>query len=230
MLNTIYIAKRKEVETMETTAINTSYTGYDVGAKQKDSAEIKQITSDKKQSKTYASARDYKKYLSEKYDCLRSKDYSVAIDSSLLNKAMSDDKTREWLEYNLSLEPACYEKTKASVKSRGWELLSYSTTFNADGSITTETCSRSEVDPETEKKRKELEERLEKKREERKVEEKKREKETAAERMEEKKEQYTLTIEGKNVEEVTGKLIDAISAIQIGITVPNGFSSFDVKA
>ena len=35
--------------------------------------------------------------------CIRDRDYSVNINSSLLSKAMGDEKTKQWLEYNLSL-------------------------------------------------------------------------------------------------------------------------------
>ncbi len=46
-------------------------------------------------------AKDELSYLTEKYECMKSKDYSVNINSSLLAKATSDEKTSEWLEYNL---------------------------------------------------------------------------------------------------------------------------------
>ena len=58
-----------------------------------------------KTGRTYKNAHEYKNYLTQKYDCLRSRDYSVNINSSLLSKAMGDEKTKQWLEYNLSLIP-----------------------------------------------------------------------------------------------------------------------------
>ena len=64
---------------METSGINnySAYTSYDVGVKPKDKAEVDKTSAEKTQSKTYGSTRDYKKYLTEKYDCLRSKEYDV---------------------------------------------------------------------------------------------------------------------------------------------------------
>lgn len=58
-----------------------------------------------KTGRTYKNAHEYKNYLTQKYECLRSRDYSVNINSSLLSKAMGDEKTKQWLEYNLSLIP-----------------------------------------------------------------------------------------------------------------------------
>ena len=89
-----------------------AYTSYDVGVKPKDKAEVDKTSAEKTQSKTYGSARDYKKYLTEKYDCLRSKEYGVKINSSLLSKAMGDEKTKEWLEENLSAIPSAVEKSQ----------------------------------------------------------------------------------------------------------------------
>ena len=42
-----------------------------------------------KTGRTYKNAHEYKNYLTQKYDCLRSKDYSVNINSSLLSEAIS---------------------------------------------------------------------------------------------------------------------------------------------
>lgn len=52
---------------METSGINnySAYTGYDVGVKPKDRTEVDKISSEKTQSKTDGSTKDYKKYLTE---------------------------------------------------------------------------------------------------------------------------------------------------------------------
>ena len=47
-----------------------------------------------KTGRTYKNAHEYKNYLTQKYDCLRSRDYSVNINSSLLSKAMGDEKDK----------------------------------------------------------------------------------------------------------------------------------------
>ena len=77
-----------------------------------------------KTGRTYKNAHEYKNYLTQKYDCLRSRDYSVNINSSLLSKAMGDEKTKQWLEYNLSLIPESIEKLKAAQSARGCKVLS----------------------------------------------------------------------------------------------------------
>ncbi len=95
-----------------------------------------------------------------KNDCLRSRDYSVNINSSLLSEAMGDEKTKQWLEYNLSLIPKTIEQSRAYVAARGAKILSYSITINGYDSMSSVMCTQDEVDPGTEKARKELEERL----------------------------------------------------------------------
>lgn len=127
-----------------------------------------------KTGRTYKNAHEYKNYLTQKYDCLRSRDYSVNINSSLLSKAMGDEKTKQWLEYNLSLIPKTIEQSRAYVAARGAKILSYSITINGYDSMSSVMCTQDEVDPGTEKARKELEERLEKRKEEKRAEEKKR--------------------------------------------------------
>ena len=126
-----------------------------------------------KTGRTYKNAHEYKNYLTQKYDCLRSRDYSVNINSSLLSKAMGDEKTKQWLEYNLSLIPKTIEQSRAYVAARGAKILSYSITINGYDSMSSVMCTQDEVDPGTEKERKELEERLEKRKEEKRAEEKK---------------------------------------------------------
>ena len=121
-----------------------------------------------KTGRTYKNAHEYKNYLTQKYDCLRSRDYSVNINSSLLSKAMGDEKTKQWLEYNLSLIPKTIEQSRAYVAARGAKILSYSITINGYDSMSSVMCTQDEVDPGTEKARKELEERLEKRKAEKK--------------------------------------------------------------
>ena len=153
-----------------------------------------------KTGRTYKNAHEYKNYLTQKYDCLRSRDYSVNINSSLLSKAMGDEKTKQWLEYNLSLIPESIEKLKAAQSARGCKVLSVTDTINGYDSITEEVLVTDEVDPGTEKKqgknlkkdsrkgkqkKKETEERLEKQR---------------AEKQEQEERQYNLKIDGKELE------------------------------
>ena len=85
-------------------------------------------------------------------------------------------------------------------------------------------CTQDEVDPGTEKARKELEERLEKRKEEKKETEERLEKQRAE------KQQYNLKIDGKDVDDLTGKMVELVgTSIPIGVT-ENGVSAFDALA
>ena len=168
-----------------------------------------------KTGRTYKNAHEYKNYLTQKYDCLRSKDYSVNINSSLLSEAMGDEKTKQWLEYNLSLIPKTIEQSEAYVAARGAKILSYSITINGYDSMSSVMCTQDEADPGTEKARKELEERLEKR---------KAEKKETEERLD------NLRIDGKDVADLTGKLVELLgTSTSIGV-MESGTSSFDALA
>lgn len=177
-----------------------------------------------KTGRTYKNAHEYKNYLTQKYECLRSRDYSVNINSSLLSKAMGDEKTKQWLEYNLSLIPKTIEQSRAYVAAREAKILSYSITINGYDSMSSVMCTQDEVDPGTEKARKELEERLEKRKAEKKETEERLEKQEKEER------QYNLKIDGKDVADLTGKMVELVgTSIPIGVT-ESGVSTFDVLA
>lgn len=161
---------------MAITGVNnyTSYTNYYTGTKTKDRSEnAKNVTDQQAAGKTYHNTRDYRNYLTEKYDCLKSSDYSVSINSSLLSKALGDEKTSEWLEYNLSLIPKVFDNFKSAAAACGSKILSCNISINGYDDITTEMVGRFEADPGTEKTREELQERIKKIREEKKEEEKK---------------------------------------------------------
>ena len=164
---------------------------------------------------------------------MKSKDYSVNINSSLLAKATSDEKTSEWLEYNLSLIPKVVDNIKSAAVARGAKMISCDITMNGYDSMTTEVVTQVEVDPGTEKARKELEEKIKERREEKKAQEekasKRREEEKAAERQAERKEQmegtYKVSATGADVKSVTQNIVAAVS----GTSSPTG-GSFDIKA
>ena len=118
--------------------------------------------------KAYSNVRDYKAYLSEKYECMKNSNYSVEINSSLLAKATSDEKTSKWLEYNLSLIPKVVDNLKSSAAACGSKVISCNICINGYDNITTEMVGKFEDDPGIEKARKELEK---KKAEEKKAEE-----------------------------------------------------------
>lgn len=182
-----------------------------------------------KTGRTYKNAHEYKNYLTQKYDCLRSRDYSVNINSSLLSKAMGDEKTKQWLEYNLSLIPESIEKLKAAQSARGCKVLTVTDTINGYDSITEEVLVTDEVDPGTEKAREYLEEKIKKIKEEKKAEEEKaaekRAEKRAAEEARIESGEYTISATGTNVKAVTQSIISAV----LGTSAPMGVS-FDVKA
>ena len=158
---------------MAITGVNqyTTYASYYTQTKPKDSSE--NATEQQTAEKTYSNTREYSNYLTEKYECLKSTEYSVEINSSLLSEALGDEKTSEWLEYNLALIPENVEKIKSTQAARGCKVLSCSIKINGYDSMTAETCVTDEVDSGTEKAREELRERIKKIREEKKDEEEK---------------------------------------------------------
>ncbi len=158
---------------MAITGVNqyATYASYYTQTKPKDSSE--NATEQQTAEKTYSNTREYSNYLTEKYECLKSTEYSVEINSSLLSEALGDEKTSEWLEYNLALIPENVEKIKSTQAARGCKVLSCSIKINGYDSMTAETCVTDEVDSGTEKAREELRERIKKIREEKKDEEEK---------------------------------------------------------
>ena len=188
-----------------------------------------------KETAARKTAKDELSYLTEKYECMKSKDYSVNINSSLLAKAASDEKTSEWLEYNLSLIPKVVDNIKSAAASRGTKMISCDITMNGYDSMTTEVVTQVEVDPGTEKAREELEEKIKERKEEKKTQEEKAAKrrdekkseEKAAEKRAEGKElteMFTVSAAGSDVKSVTQNLIATIS----GTSEPKG-AGFDIK-
>ena len=161
---------------MAITGVNqyTTYANYYTQTKPKDSSEnTKNATEQQTAEKTYSNTREYSNYLTEKYKCLKSTEYSVEINGSLLSKALGDEKTSEWLEYNLSLLPKVFDNLKSAASACGSKILSCNISINGYDDITTEMVGRFEADPGTEKTREELQERIKKIREEKKDEEEK---------------------------------------------------------
>lgn len=199
---------------MEITGVNTTaYTGTKTNV-------LGSSGKSQNTGKTYKNSREYKNYLTQKFDCLRSKEYSVAINSFFLSEAMGDEKKAHWLEYNLALIPETVEKTKAQVEARGAKILSYSITINGYDSMSAELCTQVEADPGTEEAREKLEEILEKKQEERRAEE----------QTTEKVRQYNMRFDGKDVEEITWKMANMVSASEFEGVTKCGHLAFDVRA
>ena len=186
--------------------------------------------------KIHKNAREYKSYLTDKYDCLKSRDYGVQINGSLLSAAMGDEKTSKWLEQNLSLIPKAMDDLRASVEARGSKIISCNISVDGYDSMSCELVTKAEADPGTDKTRKEIEERLKKTREEKKAEEKKeheRLKLKKAQRNEEEKEESEkLTIKANNTEDMFHTLMSSVSEGASGNSFPEGTIGyhFNIKA
>lgn len=204
-----------------------TYTDYSTETKKSSAVDV---AADKQKSeKLYSNSREYKDYLTEKYDCLRSKDYSVEINSSLLSKAAKDEKTAQWLKYNLSLIPETVEKTKAMVEARGAKVISHNIKINGYNSMTAELCTRVEADSGTEKARENLEKKFEKIREENKEEKKKVEEKLAEKRAEkavEKAGKFEMTFTGSSVASITQLMAEKV---MFGNTSVPATSGLDLK-
>ena len=138
-------------------------------------------------------------------------------------------KSREILASESQDSNTQIEQSRAYVAARGAKILSYSITINGYDSMSSVMCTQDEVDPGTEKARKELEERLEKRKAEKKETEERLEKQRA-EKQEQEERQYNLKIDGKDVDDLTGKMVELLgTSTSIGVT-ENGVSAFDALA
>ncbi len=144
----------------------TTYANYDT-----DILQNKKNTNNKQAAgRTYGDVRGYRTYLTGKYSCLTNSDYSVSINSSLLEKAVRDEKTSKWLEYNLSLIPKVMDNIRSKVAARGSRILSCSITMDGYDSMTTILVTKYGDDSETA--REKSEEKIKKIKEEKETEEK----------------------------------------------------------
>ena len=208
---------------MEISSNYGTYTDYSTETKKNSSVEV---TADKqKAAKLYGNSSEYKNYLTEKYDCLRSKDYSVEINSSLIAKAAKDEKTAQWLEHNLALIPETVEKTKAMVEARGAKVISHNIKINGYDSMSAELCTQVEADPGTEKARENLEKKLEKIREEKKEEKRKAEERNAEKRAQkaaEKAERFEMKFTGSSVASISQLMTERIMSGNTSVSVASG--------
>ena len=100
--------------------------------------------------------------------------------------------------------------------------------LHLDGCSETPSTSRTNTYTQT-KARKELEERLEKRKAEKKETEERLEKQRA-EKQDQEERQYNLKIDGKDVDDLTGKMVELLgTSTSIGVT-ENGVSAFDALA
>ena len=75
-----------------------------------------------KKTGEYKNVREYSNYLMGKYSCLKSgNNVAVSVTSGLLRKAMSDEKTGQWLERELSKAPDYIKEAQQSAFSLAWK-------------------------------------------------------------------------------------------------------------
>ncbi|MBE5850030.1 MAG: hypothetical protein E7298_07725 [Lachnospiraceae bacterium] len=145
--------------------------------------------------------KEYANYLMKKYPCLSpGKNSVVSVTSGLLRKAMSDDKTGEWLERELSKAPDYIKQAQQSAIAHGSTLKFCSIEFGEEYTTMT-VCGMTDgggTDPDID----EWLEKVKKKRAERKAEEKKREEERTEARRQE-SEIYKMELKGRDLENLT---------------------------
>ena len=169
----------------------------------------------------YKNVREYSNYLMGKYSCLKpGNNVAVSVTSGLLRKAMSDEKTGQWLERELSKAPDYIKQTQQSLSARGSRLISCSIEFGEEYT-TMYVCGVTDT-PGTDKDIDKWLERIE----ENKEKQKKAEKKAAEEKLtEQRMEEYTF--KGADLKSVTDSFIKKMSSLS---TTMSPITGFDMKA
>ncbi len=167
--------------------------------------------------------KEYANYLMKKYPCLSpGKNSVVSVTSGLLRKAMSDEKTGEWLERELSKAPDYIKQAQQSAIARGSTLKFCSIEFSEEYSTmcTLTVTDGGGTDPDIDEWLDRIKERREKQKEEdKKIKQKQ-------EECNKEKAQYKMEFHGKDLEDLTNQFAMKIS-LQAGVSALGGF---DVKA
>jgi len=169
----------------------------------------------------YKNVREYSNYLMGKYSCLKpGNNVAVSVTSGLLRKAMSDEKTGQWLERELTKAPDYIKQAQQSASARGWRLVSCSIEFGEEYT-TMYTCTVTDTpgtDEDIDKWLEKIEENKEK--------QKKAEKKAAEEKLtEQRMEEYTF--KGADLKSVTDSFIKKMSSLS---TTMSPITGFDMKA
>ncbi len=175
-------------------------------------------------SKKSTSVRDYQKYLTQKFGCLTpGKNAAVSVTGGLLRKAMSDEKTGEWLERELGKATDYIEAAQKAAISHGSTLKSVSIEFGEEYSTMTTVGvfgDEGGTDPEIDK----WLEKIKEKRDEQKAADKRLEqKNVESQRLEG---SYKLEVQGKDLADLTNQFAMKLS-MQAGVSA---LGEFDVKA
>ena len=169
----------------------------------------------------YKNVREYSNYLMGKYSCLKpGNNVAVSVTSGMLRKAMSDEKTGQWLERELSKAPDYIKQAQQSASARGWRLVSCSIEFGEEYT-TMYTCTVTDT-PGTDEDIDKWLERIE----ENKEKQKKAEKKAAEEKLtEQRMEEYTF--KGADLKSVTDSFVIKMSSLS---TTLSPITGFDMKA
>ena len=173
----------------------------------------------------YKNVREYSNYLMGKYSCLKpGNNVAVSITPGLLRKAMSDEKTGQWLERELSKAPDYIKSSQQAASARGSRLVYAAIEFGEEYS-TMYTCTVTDTPGRDEDIDKWLE-RVKENKEKQKAAEKKAEKKAAEEKMtEQRMEEYTF--KGADLKSVTDSFIAKMSSLS---STMSSVSGFDMKA
>ena len=158
-----------------------------------------------------------------KYSCLKpGNNVAVSVTSGLLRKAMSDEKTGQWLERELSKAPDYIKQAQQSLSARGSRLISCSIEFGEEYT-TMCVCGVTDTPGTDEDIDKWLERIEENKEKQKKAEKKAAEKKLTEQRMEE----FSYTFKGEDLKSVTDSFIAKMSSLSATMS---SMSGFDMKA
>lgn len=170
----------------------------------------------------YKSVREFSNYLMNKYSCLTpGKNVAVSVTAGMLRKAMSDEKTGQWLERELGKAPDYIAQAQQSASARGWKLTSVSIEFGEEYT-TMCTCVVTDAqgtDPGIDKWLEKVKDNKEKQ----KVEQKKAEKKAAKDNLEQNAEEQRYTFKGNDLRSVTDSFIEKMSTLNSLVGSVSGF-------
>ncbi len=187
----------------------------------------------------YSNVNDYSKYLQGKYSYMNTGTTSmqgipttVSVSSAFLKKCMNDPEKAKYLEENLAAIPDCVKSAvngcqgtltnlSYQIDANGNISVAISGTNDPDGKIAQENAERKA------KENREKEEMLEKKHKEQKETEERLEKQRTPKQEEQ---QYNLKVDGKDVIDLTGKMVELLGASTSIRVTENGVSTFDALA
>ena len=166
--------------------------------------------------------REFSNYLMNKFSCLTpGKNVAVSVTAGMLRKAMSDEKTGQWLERELDKAPDYIAQAQQSASARGWKLTSVSIEFGEEYT-TMCTCVVTDAqgtDPGIDKWLEKVKDNKEKQ----KAEQKKAEKKAAKDNLEQNAEEQRYTFKGNDLRSVTDSFIEKMSTLNSLVGSVSGF-------